>query len=163
MSTECDYPLGVDKANTISDEWAVSQVKSSVDYSHGNWLTTFLCGALNYQVTHHLFPTVSQVSEGGGGGGCVRVGHSGGGYVRVRHKYCWPCYRWLLGLMVIHDSVHWLVQYHYPAIAPLIQEVCKEYKVDYKVLPDFTAAFHAHIQHLRNMGEKGIPAEIHMG
>lgn len=61
MSTECDYPLGVDKSNTITDEWAVSQVKSSVDYSHGNWLTTFLCGALNYQVTHHLFPTVSQV------------------------------------------------------------------------------------------------------
>lgn len=38
-----------------------AQVKSSVDYAHGNWLTTFLCGALNYQVTHHLFPTVSQV------------------------------------------------------------------------------------------------------
>lgn len=56
-----------------------------------------------------------------------------------------------------------LVQYHYPAIAPLIQEVCKEYKVDYKVLPDFTAAFNAHIKHLQNMGEKGIPAEIHMG
>lgn len=37
------------------------QVKSSVDYAHGNWLTTFMCGALNYQVTHHLFPTVSQV------------------------------------------------------------------------------------------------------
>ncbi|CAD8150575.1 unnamed protein product [Paramecium pentaurelia] len=41
-------------------EWAVLQIKSSVDYSHGNWLMTYLCGALNYQVIHHLFPGVSQ-------------------------------------------------------------------------------------------------------
>lgn len=37
-----------------------AQVKSSVDYSHGNWLATFLSGALNYQTVHHLFPGVSQ-------------------------------------------------------------------------------------------------------
>lgn len=50
-----------------------------MDYAHGNALTTFLCGALNYQVTHHLFPTVSQ--------------------------------------------------YHYPAIAPIIQDVCRDFQV----------------------------------
>ncbi len=37
------------------------QVKTGVDYSHGNWFSTFLCGALNYQVVHHLFPSISQV------------------------------------------------------------------------------------------------------
>jgi hypothetical protein len=70
VSTHCDYPIGNKQTPTIADEWAVSQVcggrllspfsiilntcvlqvKSSVDYSHGKWLTTFLCGALNYQV-----------------------------------------------------------------------------------------------------------------
>lgn len=36
------------------------QVKTSVDYSHGNPIATYLSGALNYQTAHHLFPTVSQ-------------------------------------------------------------------------------------------------------
>jgi len=124
VSSECDYPLGeapreeavegsAGGKEGIKDEWAVSQVKSSVDYAHNNALTTFLCGALNYQVTHHLFPTVSQ--------------------------------------------------YHYPRIAPIIQEVCKEFNVDYKVLPDFVTAFHAHIAHLKALGERGEAAEVHMG
>ncbi|CAM9286217.1 unnamed protein product [Phaeothamnion confervicola] len=60
VSTECDYPLGATTADTIADEWAVSQIKSSVDYGHGSWTIAFLSGALNYQVTHHLFPGVSQ-------------------------------------------------------------------------------------------------------
>jgi len=112
VSTACEYYNAGGK-DVASEEWAISQVKGSVDYSHGNALTTFLCGALNYQVTHHLFPTVSQ--------------------------------------------------YHYPAIAPIIMEVCKEYQVTYPLLPDFKAAFGAHIQHLKVMGERGEPAEIHMG
>lgn len=61
VSTECDYPLGAEAKDMIEDEWAVSQVKSCVDYGHGSWMVAFLSGALNYQVTHHLFPGVSQV------------------------------------------------------------------------------------------------------
>jgi fatty acid desaturase len=113
ISSECEFPNGEEKKTDISEEWAVSQVQTSVDYSHGNWWTTFISGALNYQVTHHLFPTVSQ--------------------------------------------------YHYPAIAPIIMEVCKEYNVDYKVLPSFTAAFGAHMKHLKEMGAKGLKVDIHMG
>lgn len=44
----------------IDDEWAVSQVKTTVDYAHKDPVATYLSGALNYQSTHHLFPTVSQ-------------------------------------------------------------------------------------------------------
>ncbi|CAB1113975.1 unnamed protein product [Ectocarpus sp. CCAP 1310/34] len=113
VSTECDYPLGAEAKDMIEDEWAVSQVKSCVDYAHGSKLVTFLSGALNYQVTHHLFPGVSQ--------------------------------------------------YHYPAIAPIIKEVCKEHGVEYIHLDTFTEAMSAHIAHLRNMGRQGIPAEVHMG
>eukprot|EP00611_Tribonema_gayanum_P013836 TRINITY_DN25059_c0_g1_i1.p1 TRINITY_DN25059_c0_g1~~TRINITY_DN25059_c0_g1_i1.p1 ORF type:complete len:507 (-),score=108.53 TRINITY_DN25059_c0_g1_i1:413-1861(-) len=113
VSTECEYPLGEKHSEAISDEWAVSQVKSSVDYGHDSWLTAFFSGALNYQVTHHLYPGVSQ--------------------------------------------------YHYPAIAPIIKETCKEFGVEYRCLPNFASAFWAHIKHLKNMGERGVPAEVHMG
>ncbi|TMW57330.1 hypothetical protein Poli38472_003255 [Pythium oligandrum] len=113
VSTECDYPLGDEPSAHIKDEWAISQVKSSVDYSHGSPITTFLAGALNYQVTHHLYPGVSQ--------------------------------------------------YHYPAIAPIIMEVCKKYNVEYKVLPSFTQALGAHFQHLKEMGRQGKPVSVHMG
>ncbi|KAF4320033.1 hypothetical protein BBO99_00005957 [Phytophthora kernoviae] len=60
VSTACEYPGGDEEVTEIEDEWAVSQVKSSVDYAHGSPLTAFLTGALNYQVTHHLFPGISQ-------------------------------------------------------------------------------------------------------
>ncbi len=45
--------------NDYDDEWAVAQCKTSVNYDLGP-IGTFLCGALNYQVDHHLFPCVSQ-------------------------------------------------------------------------------------------------------
>jgi fatty acid desaturase len=44
----------------FEQEWAIAQVATTVDYAHGNWIATFLCGALNYQTVHHLFPCVSQ-------------------------------------------------------------------------------------------------------
>jgi len=44
----------------FSYEWAPSQLLSTVDYAHDSPLATFLCGALNYQSIHHLFPCVSQ-------------------------------------------------------------------------------------------------------
>jgi fatty acid desaturase len=117
VSSYCDYPIGDAKdanAKTIPDEWAVSQVKACVDYSHTSPLMTFLCGALNYQVVHHLFPVVSQ--------------------------------------------------YHYPQIAPIVKQVCDEYKVKYIILPDFPTAFGGHLRHLKNLGEKGYSAEMpHMG
>jgi len=40
-------------------EWAVLQVESTVDYSHGDPLFTFLSGTLNYQAVHHLFPSMA--------------------------------------------------------------------------------------------------------
>lgn len=62
ISEVADFPNGEKGGDDtkVEDEWAVSQVKASVDYSHGNWLTTFVAGALNYQTVHHLFPGVSQ-------------------------------------------------------------------------------------------------------
>jgi len=44
----------------VRDEWAVSQVKSTIDYGQLDPIATYLSGGLNYQTAHHLFPTVSQ-------------------------------------------------------------------------------------------------------
>jgi len=96
----------------LADEWAVNQVATSIDYGHGSWTTALLCGALNYQSIHHLFPSVSQ--------------------------------------------------YHYPAIAPIVQRVCAKYGVRYNYLPDFWTAFKAHVAYLKDMGEKGVEVHPHM-
>jgi fatty acid desaturase len=98
------------RRSAFADEWAVAQMKSTVDYAHGSWLAAFLCGALNYQVVHHLFPCVSQ--------------------------------------------------YHYPALAPLVQKVAKKHGVPYHCLDSFATAFTLHVQHLKNMGFHDAAAEI---
>ncbi len=108
ISPSADFP-GID--SPFADEWAVSQVRTSVDYGHGNWLMTELAGALNYQVEHHLFPSVSQ--------------------------------------------------YHYPAIAPIVMETCREFNVPYTLLPDFTTALAMHFAHLRTLGAGGEKAHHH--
>ena len=51
---------GANAATSLEDSWAENQVKTSVDYGHDSPAWTFLCGALNYQIEHHLFPGVSQ-------------------------------------------------------------------------------------------------------
>jgi len=95
----------------MSDEWAINQMHTSIDYSHGSWITTFLSGALNYQSIHHLFPSVSQ--------------------------------------------------YHYPAIAPLIEAVCKKHGVRYNKLNSFAEAFYAHVEYLKQMGREGKDVHVH--
>jgi len=64
IATDLDFlatPLPPAPAAKIDEDWAVSQLRTTQDYSHGVKITAFLTGALNYQVVHHLFPTVSQV------------------------------------------------------------------------------------------------------
>jgi len=90
----------------FQDEWAISQVKTAVDYAHNNPVATFFCGALNYQTVHHLFPCVSQ--------------------------------------------------YHYPALAPIVMQVCKKYEVRYNVVPTFFEALSLHFAHLKQMGTKAF-------
>jgi len=60
ISTEAVFPCDRTLNPEIKEEWAVLQVLSSVDYAHSSKVATFLSGALNYQTTHHLFPSVSK-------------------------------------------------------------------------------------------------------
>jgi len=96
-------PLPPAPAAKIDEDWAVSQIRTTQDYGFGSYLTSFMTGALNYQVIHHLFPTVSQS--------------------------------------------------YLATIAPIVVQTCKEYGVEYHLLPNFYSAFKSHIEHLRVMGQ----------
>lgn len=56
LSDELDFPVRDGRKRV---EWAQHQCETTVDYGHGSWLLTAMSGSLNYQVTHHLFPSVS--------------------------------------------------------------------------------------------------------
>jgi fatty acid desaturase len=110
VSDVADWPMGDKNSSEVGLEWAKAQAVASVDYSHNNWWTTFCCGALNYQIEHHLFPTVSQ--------------------------------------------------YHYPAIAPIVMQVCEKHNVRYNLLPDLPSALYHHLAHLYKLGQKGEAVEL---
>eukprot|EP01041_Mallomonas_annulata_P001765 gene1765-3416_t len=113
ISDVADFPMGDKSSDKVPAEWAIAQTVSSVNYSLGNAWTTFCCGALNYQIEHHLLPTVSQ--------------------------------------------------YHYPAIAPIVKEICKKHGVRYNELPNFYSALYHHLSLLYTMGQRGEVAEVHLG
>jgi linoleoyl-CoA desaturase len=47
--------------NSIEDAWAVHQLKTTANFAPTNRLANFLCGGLNLQVEHHLFPKICHV------------------------------------------------------------------------------------------------------
>lgn len=47
--------------NTVEDAWAVHQLKTTANFAPKSKLANFLCGGLNLQVEHHLFPKICHV------------------------------------------------------------------------------------------------------
>lgn len=47
--------------NTIDDEWAIFQIKTTVDFAPKNSFLNWYLGGLNYQVVHHLFPHICHI------------------------------------------------------------------------------------------------------
>lgn len=91
-------------------DWAIHQLRTTVDFAPGNRFLTWYLGGLNYQVEHHLFSTVCHV--------------------------------------------------HYPAIAGIVQDVCREMGAPYNVHRTFRAAIASHHRWLRRMAEAPSPAVI---
>jgi linoleoyl-CoA desaturase len=58
---ETAFPIPVQPANKIEDEWAVHQLKTTANFAIKNKIVTWFTGGLNYQVEHHLFPKISHV------------------------------------------------------------------------------------------------------
>jgi linoleoyl-CoA desaturase len=46
---------------TIEDAWAIHQVRTTANFAPRSWLASFLCGGLNRQIEHHLFPKVCHI------------------------------------------------------------------------------------------------------
>jgi len=58
---EADFPVPQPGFGRIRRPWAVHQVETTVDFARGDRLVSWLVGGLNFQIEHHLFPTLSHV------------------------------------------------------------------------------------------------------
>jgi linoleoyl-CoA desaturase len=53
------HPLPVN--GVIENDWAIHQIETTANFSPQNHLLSWYVGGLNYQIEHHLFPTICHV------------------------------------------------------------------------------------------------------
>jgi len=125
-------------------------------------LQDLICGyylAFNFQVSHisteAFFPcsdkidpnlrdewAIAQVVTS------VDYGHENG---------IWAFLSGALNYQTIHHLFPGVSQYHYPAIAPIVKDICKQWKIPFNhVEGGLPAAFAMHIKYLKEMGNKTI-------
>lgn len=51
----------VDEKQSVENNWAIHQLKTTANFSQNNRLFSWLVGGLNFQVEHHLFPNICHV------------------------------------------------------------------------------------------------------
>ena len=56
----CNFSASVKEMDSVNADrdWGAHQVLTSHNYSIDSWLPLHLSGGLNYQIEHHLFPSV---------------------------------------------------------------------------------------------------------
>lgn len=54
------FPMPSERG-TIEEAWAIHQVRTTANFAPRSWLASFLCGGLNRQIEHHLFPKVCHI------------------------------------------------------------------------------------------------------
>lgn len=59
---EAAFPLPRERTGHIDNAWAIHQVETTADFARRSRLVTWLLGGLNFQIEHHLFPTMSHVN-----------------------------------------------------------------------------------------------------
>lgn len=57
---KAEFPLTNDDGS-MQDEWAVHQLRTTVDFAPNSPWLTWMLGGLNFQAEHHLFPRVSHI------------------------------------------------------------------------------------------------------
>jgi linoleoyl-CoA desaturase len=57
---ETEFPLPTDEGN-IENHWAEHQLRTTMNFATADPVFSWLVGGLNFQVEHHLFPTISHV------------------------------------------------------------------------------------------------------
>jgi linoleoyl-CoA desaturase len=55
---KADFPVPSSSA-TLEEDWAVHQLKTTVNFATRNRLLNWFAGGLNFQIEHHLFPLIS--------------------------------------------------------------------------------------------------------
>lgn len=55
---EAKFAMPLEGTNRMDKAWAVHQIEAAADFARSNRLLTWYLGGLNFQVEHHLFPTV---------------------------------------------------------------------------------------------------------
>ena len=58
---EAEFPVPVQPANKIEEDWAIHQLQTTANFATKNKIYTWLFGGLNYQIEHHLFPKISHI------------------------------------------------------------------------------------------------------
>lgn len=59
---EAAFPIPEPGTEHIATAWAVHQVAATVDFARKDRLVSWLVGGLNFQIEHHLFPTLCHVN-----------------------------------------------------------------------------------------------------
>jgi len=59
---EAHFPAPQSGTERMSAPWAVHQVECTVDFARNDRFVSWLVGGLNFQIEHHLFPTLSHVN-----------------------------------------------------------------------------------------------------
>jgi linoleoyl-CoA desaturase len=55
-----DFPYPNTEGN-IEEAWAVHQMMTTANFARKSYIANFLCGGLNFQIEHHLFPKICHV------------------------------------------------------------------------------------------------------
>jgi len=55
------FPMPDEITHKLEDEWAIHQIRTTANFATDNKIISWLVGGLNFQVEHHLFPTISHV------------------------------------------------------------------------------------------------------
>ena len=58
---KAEFPNPDIDTNKIDEEWAIHQMKTTVNFATKNKIISWFVGGLNFQVEHHLFPKISHV------------------------------------------------------------------------------------------------------
>jgi linoleoyl-CoA desaturase len=98
-----DFIIPHGEEHQMTDEWAVHQLRTSVDFSPTSRVLNWFLGGLNYQALHHLFPRISHV--------------------------------------------------HYPQLRHVVQQVCDEHGIEYRVHNTVWDALKAHRRLLKELGQ----------
>ncbi|KAL3153887.1 hypothetical protein ABBQ32_013456 [Trebouxia sp. C0010 RCD-2024] len=75
-------------------------------------------------------------------------------------SFFWTHFSGGLNYQVVHHLFPGICHTHYPAIAPIVMDTCKEFNVPYKVYPTFWSALYAHFSHLQQMGRHGVAVSL---